>query len=132
MPKCKKGEIVRKGGWVSGYYRSDGTYVKEHYRKAVCVKDVGLRGKTPKSKRVLPPLEKGGLGKYGYANVKKTTANSRRKALSKGVKKEGYLPIMRRLVLVANYNKNSDPEAHKRMRADVEWMKRVKRANKFD
>lgn len=124
MPKCKKGEIVRKGSWVNGYYRRDGTYVAEHYRKAVCVKDTGVPGKTPKSKKVLPPLEKGGLGKYGYENVKKTKAGDRRKSLTKAVKKEGYLPILRRLVLVANYNKNSDVEAHKRMRADVEWMKR--------
>ena len=114
MVTCKVGQIRRRG-----YTRADGTYVK-----AVCVKDTGLPGKTPARRRVLPKPIKGALGQYGYTNIKRTPATVRRQALTKAVKDAGYATIMQRVNLVATYNKNSQPEVHRRMKSDITWMRR--------
>nr|QBK88212.1 MAG: hypothetical protein LCMAC202_05740 [Marseillevirus LCMAC202] len=114
MPaKCPPGKIRRKA-----YTRKDGTYVK-----STCVPDVGQPGKTPARKKVLPVPVKGNLSKYGYFDVKNTTPKVRRAALLKAVKAAGYATIVRRVNLIANYNKLSKPEVHEIMRSDMDWMK---------
>ncbi len=113
MPaKCSRGKIRRKA-----YTRKDGTYVK-----STCVPDKGKPGKTPARKKVLPVPVKGNLTKFGYFDVKNTTAKVRRAALLKAVKAAGYATIVRRVNLVANYNKLSDPKVHRIMRSDMAWM----------
>ncbi len=115
MPaKCPPGKIRRKA-----YTRKDGVHVK-----STCVPDKGKPGKTPASRKVLPVPVKGNLTKYGYFKVKNTTAKVRRAALLKGVKDAGYATIIRRVNLVANYNKRSDPKVHQIMRNDIAWMQK--------
>ena len=115
MPaKCPPGKIRRKA-----YTRRDGTYVK-----SACVPDKGKPGKTPARKKVLPKPTAGNLSKYGYSNVKNTKAAVRRAALLKGVKDAGYATIIRRVNLIANYNKLSDPTVHRIMRSDIAWMQK--------
>ncbi len=123
MIKCPKGTILRKGGSVKSFKRVSGITVRATRRKAICVRDTGEKGKTPESRKVLPKLKKGLLGKYGYKNVKSTPASKRHAALKKGVEAENYSIIVKRLNAVANYNTNTDPEAHKRMKSDLKWMK---------
>ncbi len=90
--------------------------------KSTCVPDKGRPGKTPKSKRVLPKLTPGKLGKYGYHDVKHKSAASRRVALTNATKEEGYAPIIRRLNVIRTYNKNS--ELFDLYNSDLKWMQR--------
>jgi len=114
MVQCPRGKIVRKG-----YKRSDGVYVRP-----TCVKDTGKPGKTAEKDKILPKPTSGGLSKYGYKDIRNLSAEQRHKALEKGVKKESYATIVRRLNLISNYNKNTTPSLHKIMRRDLNWMKR--------
>jgi len=117
--KCPPGKILREGTTVKGFTRADGTKVSGYTRQASCVVDKGTPGKGPKT---LPVPKPGALGKYGYSNVKSMSAKDRRQALTKAVKKEGYAPIVRRLNLLANYVKVSDPAFHKLLRSDMKWI----------
>lgn len=117
--KCPSGMIVR-----NAYTTKRGVHVP-----ATCVPDKGAPGKTPASRKVLPKPKKGSLGKYGYANIKHTSAASRRVALRVAVEKDGYATIIRRLNLLANYTKVSDPETHKIMRADIAWIQKMLKAH---
>jgi len=121
---CSKGEIVRDGYKRKAYTRSDGVRVRATYVPASCVPDKGKPGKTPKSKKVLPKPVKGNLSKYGYSDVKNTSAAIRHAALKRAVKDAGYATIVRRVNLVANYNKFSNPRVHDIMRRDIRWMQR--------
>lgn len=121
---CPRGEILRKGYVRKAYKRSDGTVVKSKRIAATCVPDKGKPGKTPNSKKVLPKPKQGGLSKYGYSNIKTAGAVKRRAALTIAVKDLGYAPVVRRLNLISNYNKNSDPFAHRLLRSDMAWMKK--------
>jgi len=122
--KCARGKILRKGYIRKAYIRSDGTRVKRTIVRASCVPDKGKKGKTPKSRKVLPVPVKGALSKYGYSNIKHTADRTRRIALAKSVKNEGYTRTIRRLLLISNYNKRSDPETHKILLKDMDWMRK--------
>ena len=111
---CPRGKIRRVG-----YTRKDGTKVK-----STCVRDTGLPGKTPASRKVLPKPVAGNLKKFGYGDVKNTSAAVRHAALLKGVKAAGYATIIRRVNLVANYNKRTSPRVHRIMRSDKKWMQK--------
>lgn len=124
VKSCPSGQILRKGYTRKQYTKADGTVVKAKRIAPTCVPDKGKPGKTAASRKVLPVPRKGGLGNYGYHNVKSTVAANRRASLTKAVKAEGYAPIVRRLNLISNYNKNSDPRSHKIMRSDMAWMKK--------
>lgn len=115
---CPKGKILRKGSKVRKYSRK-GSKVKASKRRSVCVADKGKRGKTPKSKRVLPKLEKGGLGKYGLTNLKSMRVGDRMKRYEKAIKSEGYAPIVRRLNVLATYTKTSNPSFSKLIKDDM-------------
>jgi len=116
--KCPKGEILRKA-----YTRKDGTRVK-----ASCVKDRGLPGKTPKSKKVLPKLKEGLLEKYGYKLSK--SFEKRKVALRKAMKNEGNVPVLRRVVVLRTYNKN-EPKLFKKLNRDVEFIQEVRAKQKL-
>lgn len=124
VKSCPRSEILRKGYVRKAYTKANGTVVKSKRVAATCVPDKGKPGKTPNSKKVLPKPKKGGLGKYGYSNIKTAGAVKRRAALKKAVQDEGYAPVVRRLNLISNYNKNSDPFAHRLIRSDMAWMKK--------
>lgn len=116
---CPPGKIRRKGSKVKSYTRKDGTKVKGSKRGSVCVPDKGKKDKTPASKKVLPKLEKGGLGKYGLKNLESMKVSDRMKGYEKAIKKEGYAPVVRRLNVLANYTKTSNPKFHKLIKADM-------------
>lgn len=116
-PSCGRGRIRR-----SSFLRKSRHSRRRTRVKSACVPDKGRRGKTPKSKRVLPKLTPGKLGKYGYHHVKEKSAGARRFALTQAVKHEGYAPIIRRLNVIRTYNKN-DP-VFDLYNSDIKWMQR--------
>jgi len=127
---CPRGQIRRKAYTKSPYRRR--AYTDRRGRRvsaarvgsahfpSTCVKDMGKRGKTPASKRVLPKLTPGRLGKYGYQTGK--SARARHMALGKAVRKEGYATIVRRVVAASNYMKRTAPSSHAKMLSDLSWM----------
>ena len=133
---CPEGKIRRKGSVVKGYTRKDGVYVKGSKRSSTCIPDKGVKGKTSKSSillpgtrsrqisKVLPKLKKGGLAKYGLKDLEDMTVADRMKGYEKAVKKEGYAPIVRRLNVLANYTKKSNPNFSKLVRADMARIKK--------
>lgn len=115
---CPKGKIR-----VASHKRTrPGGKRKSIVVKSKCVPDKGKPGRTPKSQRVLPKLTPGKLGKFGYSNVKKTSAKERRKALERAVKSDGYAPIIRRLNVIRTYNKNAP--IFEIYDSDLKWMQR--------
>lgn len=116
---CPKGQIRRKRYYRSPYTRKSGTRVSGSRVPSACVKDMGLPGKTPKSRRVLPKLTPGRLRKFGYGTKK--SADTRRRAVKKAVKKDSYASIVRRLVAASNYMKRTAPQSYKAMRSDIKW-----------
>lgn len=113
MNNCPPGKIQR-----DSYYRKNGTKVK-----STCVIDKGKPGKTVDSDKVLPIPKKGSLGKYGYYNILKTSATKRREAILKGVKDTSYATIIRRINLIANFNKSNE-DLYKRLKSDILWMQK--------
>lgn len=110
MKACKSGEIRR-----AAYTTKNGVRVK-----STCIKDVGGKGK---GKKVLPQPKKDKLGKYGYKDVVNKSDASRHRALSKAVKGHGALNIFRSLILIATFNKKTNPEASVIFRRDAYWVR---------
>lgn len=121
---AKKGKIFRKGYVRKAYTKQDGTKVAEAKVPGTYVKDVGLPGKTPEYKRVLPKLEKGELSKYGYKNIKELPKEERQDAIDKAVKAYTPLSVYKKLNAVRNYIKNTSPKAYKKMGNDMKYIKR--------
>jgi len=69
------------------------------------------------------PLQKGELTELGYSV--KNTSDMRRKALSKAVRKYGAVPVMRKLNLIAVYNRNMYPKYSKIYNSDKKWVRRT-------
>ena len=78
------------------------------------------RSKSGKLK-ILPPLDKSNLhlSDYGYSLANKDA--ERKRSLKRASKKEGSLPVLRRLNLIRNYT--ADPSNKKKMTKDVEFLK---------
>ena len=110
---CPKGQIMRKG------YTRRSRSGRRVRVKSVCIKDLGAPGKGPKT---LPPIKKNVVTKYGYSTNKRAT--QRHHALAKAIENEAPLPIMRHLILIANYMKVSNPRANKTLRQDAKWIKK--------
>ena len=113
LKKCSKNKIIR-----SAYTRSNGKRVR-----SVCVKNKGLPGKTPKSKKVLPKLKHGLLSKYGYHLNENST--KRQSAIRKAMNDEGILLIYRRLVVLKSYHKNEPGITYNRIKSDVKYAKEI-------
>ena len=78
----------------------------------------------PKRKTIIPViLKKGELGKYGYRNITSLPSSKRHKALRRAVKSDGYLPILRRLVVIRTFNKNRE-HLYEIYDDDVKWLQR--------
>jgi hypothetical protein len=95
---------------------------------AALIKDVGRPGKGYRGSDGNPgigPLREGELSQFGYSNVVKTSAKTRRNALKKAVKKYGSLSVRRKLQAVATYTKNTSPVASKIFKSDIAWIKRT-------
>ena len=86
--------------------------------KSSCIKDRGSPGKGPK---IIPPLKKGKLSKYGYTDLKDKTNDERHAALKKAVKSAGAEPTLHRVIALMVLNK-SRPALHKKLQNDVDWM----------
>ena len=124
--KCKQGEIVR-----DAYDATRKTTGKSYHVKETCIKDVGLPGKTPASKRihVKEDIE---LGEFGYHNLNSTPANARHSALSSAVstissKKDmtehtAAVKVMRHLNLLYVYNKNTQKTLAEKLMRDRNWI----------
>jgi hypothetical protein len=69
------------------------------------------------------PLQKGELTELGYSV--KNTSDMRRKALYKAVRKYGAVPVMRKLNLIAVYNRNMYPKYSKIYNSDKKWVRRT-------
>ena len=71
---------------------------------------------------VIGPLHKGDLKQYGYSV--KNKASTRRRSLSKAVKRYGQLSVEHKLNAVSVLSKNTSPKHSKTYRADMRWVKK--------
>ena len=77
-----------------------------------------------KRKTIIPvKLTKGNLGKYGYRDILTLSSTKRRDALAKAVDVEGYLPVLRRLVVIRTFNKNRE-HLFKLYDGDIKWLQK--------
>ncbi len=122
--KCPKGSISR-----SGYKYIRKSTGKKVSVKSSCVKSKGIRSKGRKTQRVLPPLKKGSLTKYGYST--KLSDEERQKALRKGLKAYGYSSVVKKLNAIKLLTKNTDPKRSKIYSKDLKYVQnREKRSRK--
>lgn len=74
--------------------------------------------------RKVGPLNKGTLTDFGYhADIKNT--EERREKLKMSINKYGWLAVMRKLNLIAIFDKNKHPTKAKVFRADAKWVSRM-------
>jgi hypothetical protein len=95
---------------------------------AAWIKNVGKPGKGyrgPNGSPGIGPLREGELSQFGYTNVVKKSARTRRVALKKAVAKYGSLSVRRKLQAVATYTKRTSPGASKVFKTDIAWIKRT-------
>lgn len=95
---------------------------------AALIKNVGRPGKGytgPDGRPGIGPLREGELSQFGYANVVKKSAKTRRAALKKAVARYGSLSVRRKLQAVATYTKRTSPRASKVFKSDIAWIKRT-------
>lgn len=145
MPaKCPPGMIKRVA-----YSATRSSTGKSYSVPAVCVKDVGKPGKTPKSLRIDVDLSEVDLGTYGYKDVDTLSKTKRHDALKLAIvqiakdKKDMLKPlkksmdtnmsdaieyrvalkIFKRLNLLAVLNKNTNPKLHTILLEDRDWVK---------
>jgi len=113
---CGKGMIMR-----DAYVRKDGTRVG-----ASCIKDRGLPGKGAK----LFTVKKGGLTKYGYRldNSKQV----RHQALGKARNHMPYARLIRKLNAIRILHKNTNPTYAKKLKQDMEWLKKTRKTQKIN
>lgn len=88
----------------------------------------GAPRRSPQRPKVVIPvvLKPGGLSRFGYHA--ENTDRSRHVALLRAVREEGYLPIIRRLNLIATFNRYKSPRFSRVFKKDQEWLsKRYKK-----
>jgi len=118
----KKLTVTKKGYKRKAFTAKRG---KTTYRvKAARVKPsrfkIKDRGAPGRGKKRIPPLKEGKLTKLGYAMTKATT--SRRNALSKDVKKRGYMKTKGSVWALVQLFKRTKPSYSKKARADFNWL----------
>lgn len=82
------------------------------------IKDRGAPGR---GKKVIPPLHEGELMKHGYHIA--SSARSRRIALGKSVKEDGYRTTMGRVIALRVLFKRTKKPAIPRLKSDIKWLK---------
>ena len=88
--------------------------VKTHTKK---VEDVGLPGRTPPSRRFIPPLKPGALGvSFGE------TPQARRRKLAGKAKKVGEKTVVGRLRAIQVLTKNTNPSVSRKAKADARYI----------
>lgn len=108
--KCPPGKIRRKG-----FTRSDGTRVRSG-----CVKDVGAKGKTPKSRRYIKNLKEGAMDGWEHNE----TASKRHTAIRKDVRQVGCRKTIQRLTAIKVLNKRQSPVASRAANTDMAWLRK--------
>jgi Family of unknown function (DUF5771) len=114
----------RKAHHRKAFTRTDGVRVKATSVKKTrvprsWVKDMGAKGKTPKSKKFLKkPLKKHAM--LGYST--KSTLTGRHKRLKALVKKKSYKTAVLELNARRNLMHESAPAVAKKMSADLKWL----------
>jgi hypothetical protein len=88
--------------------------VRAHTKK---VKDVGLPGRTPPSRKFIPPLKPGALG-VSFDE----TARARRRKLVAKAKKLGEKVIVGRLRAIHVLTKNTNPSVSRKAKADAHYV----------
>ena len=78
------------------------------------------RGKKGRGRKILPELKKGELTKHGF-HIRNSAA-SRRRALAKSVKEDGYKATLGRLIALQVLFKRTHPSYAKRLIADRKWL----------
>ena len=121
---CPTGQILRRGYVVTR--RSKGLVGRVLKRATTyrvpptCVKDTGKPGK---GLPVIGPLRKGPLTTLGYSTT--IAAETRRRALSKAVKKYGRLATFRRLNAAAVLMHTTVPSKARVLLSDRDWVKKT-------
>jgi hypothetical protein len=100
----RKGKIVRVRA----------ASVRAHTKK---VKDVGLPGRTPPSRKFIPPLKPGALG-ISFDE----TAEVRRRKLAGRAKKMGEKVVVGRLRAIQVLTKNTNPSVSRKAKADAHYI----------
>ncbi len=90
------------------------------------IKDVGRVGRTPKARRVIPPLTKGALG-VSF----KDSASVRRKQEIKLAKRIGEKSVVGKLRAIQVFNKNTNPKLSEKARADARFIAGSFKGKKF-
>lgn len=121
---------TRKAYTRKAYTRSDGTKVKAAKVKSTRVppakiRDVGAPGKGPK---LIDMKDTRDLKRFGYTFSK--SAESRRRAASKSVNKNGYAWTIRRLNAVRNLSHRTNPLVAKKAVSDMKYLKQKYRPEK--
>jgi len=129
--KCPHGQIKRRSYLKLSHHRR--TYrrkngkivhsakVKTTRVKSRCIKDRGLKGKSPRN---IPSLKKGLLSKYNYhLNLPQ---NQRRRALDNALKENDVIKLIKRVVVLSTFFKNTMPEYSKRAMEDYLWLIDIK------
>jgi hypothetical protein len=116
-PKCKSGEIVREG------YKRTSKSGKTVLVKAVCVKDVGKKGKQERLFYIEPER----LSKYGYDSLETRSDTERHRALKDALASgEKPLSVYRRLIALSTLTKNTNPMLSEIMHNDAGWIQTTK------
>jgi len=111
----RNGFNVRRGNKVVRVYPSATSVLVP----ASCIENKGLPGKGPK---IIGPLKKGELTRYGYSA--RVGSEQRHVALKKAILVYGPLDVFHKLDAVAKLTVHTAPEAHKIFKADIEWVKK--------
>ena len=117
--RCKRGYISRRS------YRTKSKRGRKSRKvKSSCVKSPkSRRGRGLKSKRSIPFLKKGTLGKFGY-KVSLSTED-RHAALRKAVASLGKATVDRKLNAIRVLTKNTQPANSKKYAADLKYTKNL-------
>jgi hypothetical protein len=81
------------------------------------VKDAGLPGRTPPSRRFIPPLKPGALG-ISFEE----TVDARRRKLAGKAKKVGEKAVVGRLRAIQILTKNTNPSVSRKAKADAHYI----------
>ena len=120
MRTCPKGKTLRKSYKRKSYRRSSGVRVSGSNVPSSCIKDRGSRGK---GKKIFKNLRVGSLTNLGYSVSSPKT--SRRRSLKKAVKEYGKSSTIKKLNVIAVYNKRVSPKTTKTARSDMEYVRSI-------
>ena len=109
VSRCARNQIRR-----AGYVRKDGVRVRP-----ACVPDAGRKGKASASRRWLPKMEAGSIGRWS----KNKSAQARLEALKEKAQSAGCRLTLKNLNALRNVTR--DPETKRKMSADYPRLKRA-------